>query len=144
MRRATLDDFEIVKKLFLQAKEESSVYDTFPVDTIKSDENLKRILTNNKFFVYFTDDCLLVSHLESPWFSSAIGIREDILYVIPEKRKGRLGYRLIKLLIEVAKQQGASYIIAGSSLHPDKADQVSSLYKYAGFNNIGYTFQREI
>ncbi len=101
------------------------------------------MLKNPQWFIMINKGGMLVCHLETPWFSQVKGIREQLLYVDPKYRGTTCVFELLDSLNDIAKQNECSYIISGSSLHPDKSNMLSRIYQSYGFKEVGMIFTKE-
>ncbi len=138
VRRAQLEDFELVKRLFREAREESPEYRVFEISESKADKSIRTMLIQPHWFVFLLgEQGMIVFHAETPWFSNDLGLREDILYVSPESRGKGLVQQLLSKLDEVSTSLKARWIIAGSSMHPERSSGVESLYRRQGFKTVG-------
>ena len=65
---------------------------------------------------------------------------EDLYYVKPEYRKGRIGIKMFQYAEKVLKQTGVNRIILGTKVHLDN----SRLFEYLGYKHTDKVFSKII
>lgn len=147
IRQATLLDLLTFAPLGIRYSEEAEGHNNFPV-------NIEHMMKNAAMTIQSESGCLLLAYDDSepvgllwghsrslPWSEAKLAF-DSILYVIPEKRKTSVGYRLMKEWEAWAKQSGAVevQISIASGIHEE---QSCNFYKKLGYSYIGQQYRKE-
>lgn len=73
-------------------------------------------------------------------FGDKLVAKQELLYIIPEKRKGMLGVKLIKFSEKMLKELGVNIIVQHTTVKND----VSSLFKRLGYKECDILLSKEI
>lgn len=139
VRQATLLDILLLAQLANRYGDEAKGHNNFPVDIEECMKNayLTIISEDGCFLVAFCDGepvgLLWGSARSLPWSKARLAF-DTILYVVPEKRKTSVGYRLMKGWEEWAKENNAVevQISIASGIHEQES--------IAFFNKLGYKY----
>lgn len=85
---------------------------------------------------------MIVGFVSQHYFTEAIIAADLLCYVIPEKRGGTHGYRLVKAFEQWAQEQGASMVTLGITTGI-KTNRTASLYKKLGYKQSGILLRKE-
>lgn len=144
VRKATLNDLDTLINFGKRIIEESPYINKFDQDGTR--EFLTNLIQNSEsIFLFETDQApvgMLVSALDSEWFSGKTIAYELCLYVLPAYRKSNFGKELVSSFVEWATLKNVDAIHAGTTTGIN-ASEVASLYVDQGFTCTGFTFMKE-
>lgn len=147
IRQATLLDLLSLAPLGQAYSDEAQGHQNYPFD-------LEHCLSNAALTIVDEDGCFLVafdgtqpvgflwgSARALPWSKEKLAF-DTILYVIPEKRKSSVGYRLMMAWEEWARQSNAVevQISIASGIHEE---QSVAFFKKLGYSYIGQQLRKE-
>lgn len=147
-RQATLLDLLVLAPLAQQYADEAQGHQNFPMD-------LEHCLRNAALTIVDEDGCFLVVFDGSkpvgflwgaaralPWSKARVAF-DTILYVVPEKRKTSVGYKLMKEWELFAKAHNAVevQISIASGIHEE---QSTTFFKKLGYNYIGQQYRKTV
>lgn len=147
-RQATLLDLLVLAPLAHRYANEAGKHSNFPVD-------LEHTLQNAAKTIQREDGCFLVAFdgnepvgfiwgfcTALPWSKAKLAY-DTILYVVPEKRKTRVGFKLMQGWYGWAKEQGAVevQISIASGIHEEETE---NFFKKLGYSPVGSQFRMEV
>ena len=148
IRQATLLDLLTLAPLAVSYGDEALGHDSFPFD-------LEHCLSNMATSILDDESCLLIAVHDGkplgciwgsaralPWSKAKLAF-DTILYVIPEKRKTSVGYKLMQAWEQWATEHDAVevQISIASGIHEDSS---VSFFKKLGYHYIGQQFRKEV
>lgn len=148
VRQATLLDLLSFAPLADKYAQEAAKHDSFPVD-------IEHTMQNAAISVQREDGCLLLAYDDFepvgllwgschalPWSKSKLAF-DTILYVVPEKRKTSVGFKLMRAWEDWANSQGAAevQISIASGIHEEETE---SFYKKMGYSYVGCQFRKQL
>lgn len=148
VRQATLLDLLLLAPLAERYASEAQGHSNFPLDLEFCLQNAAATIMNDSgcLLVAFDGNTavgLLWGHASPlPWSKAQLAF-DSILYVVPEKRKSFVGYRLMQAWEQWAKSRGAveAQISIASGIHEEAT---LSFYKRLGYKYIGQQLRKEI
>lgn len=147
IRQATLLDLLTFAPLAHRYADEASKHDNFPVD-------IEHTMQNAAITVQREDGCLLLAFDNDepvglmwgwchplPWSKSKLAF-DTILYVVPEKRKTSVGYKLMKAWESWSESKGAVevQISIASGIHEEES---CKFYEKLGYSYVGCQFRKQ-
>lgn len=148
IRQATLLDLLILAPLAERYSLEAQGHQNFTF-------NLEEALKNAALTIVDESGCFLVAYdnlkpvgflwgsaRALPWSKEKLAF-DTILYVVPEKRKSSVGYKLMKSWEEWARENNAVevQISIASGIHEDSS---VSFFKKMGYHYIGQQYRKEV
>ncbi|QHB42712.1 hypothetical protein [Vibrio phage VP-HS15] len=148
VRQATLLDLLAFAPLAHQYAEEAAKHNNFPVD-------IEHTMQNAAITVQNEDGCLLLAYDDNepvgllwgwchalPWSKARLAF-DTILYVVPEKRKTSVGYKLMKAWEAWADARGAVevQISIASGIHEEETE---GFFKKLGYSYVGCQFRKQV
>lgn len=148
IRQATLLDLLALSELGQLYADEAEKHELFPFD-------LELTLTNAALTIQNENGCFLVAFIGSepvgflwgychplPWSKSKLAA-DNILYVVPEYRKTRVAFSLMREWEGWAKSRGAAQVQISIASGIDEESTVS-FYKKMGYSYTGQQFRKEV
>lgn len=147
IRQATLLDLLTFAPLGIRYAEEAEGHDNFPIDLEHTMQQAAvTIMSDSGCFLLAYDDNnpvgFIWGHSRSlPWSKAKLAF-DSILYVVPEKRKSSVGYKLMKAWESWAKESGAVevQISIASGIHEEES---CNFFKKLGYSYIGQQYRKE-
>lgn len=147
VREATVLDTLSLAKLGIRYSKEARNHDHYPVDVEEMINNgvASTLNENSCILVCFRDDQpigLLWGHCHKlPWSKNKLAM-DTILYVVPEYRKTKAGYLLMKEWEVWGKSKGAKevQISIASGIHEEESIQ---FFIRMGYSLVGSQYRKE-
>lgn len=148
VRQATLLDLLVFAPLAGRYAEEAKKHDNYPLD-------IEHTIANAGRTVISEDGCLLLAYLDNepvgllwahchslPWSKSKLAF-DTILYVVPEHRKSRAGYKLMKHYEVWSKGRGA--VECQISIASGITEEATiNFYNRLGYYLVGSQYRKEL
>lgn len=139
----TLADVDDIVVLTRMQVEETISYMDYEEDVVRHYATYfaNNVYDNTKVYITRDQDGeavgYLVAYVRPYLFQRGLSVGQEVVYVIPERRDGRIFVQLMQTLDKLAEDKGAKECYAGIA-NGVKIDGIMKWFKRKGYEKVGY------